>query len=155
SSDEVAQRLNATAREDASGAISKGLVSIAVIVLVGTAIGILFGLFFSNRLIGPLTQLTNAMKELADGNFGVVLPGLGRKDEVGEMAQAVENFKVKADEKARREAAEKADTHAADERAAEMKRVADLFDESVRGAVDTVLRSGEAIQDQATGTAER
>jgi methyl-accepting chemotaxis protein len=36
-----------------------------------------------------------------------------------------------------------------------MERVADLFDKSVRGAVDKVLHSGEAIQDQATGTAER
>jgi len=30
----------------------------------------------------------------------VVLPGLDRKDEVGDMAQAVETFKVKAAEKA-------------------------------------------------------
>jgi HAMP domain-containing protein len=30
------------------------------------------------------------MKELASGNFSVVLPGLSRKDEVGDMAQAVE-----------------------------------------------------------------
>ena len=52
----------------------------------------------------PLSGLTSGMKELAGGNFGVVLPGLDRKDEVGDMAQAVESFKVKAAEKARDEA---------------------------------------------------
>jgi methyl-accepting chemotaxis protein len=55
-------------------------------------------------IVGPLRALTRAMGELAQGNFDVVLPGLGRKDEVGEIAQAVEDFKVKAAEKARLEA---------------------------------------------------
>ena len=49
------------------------------------------------------------MLELADGNFDVVLPGLGRKDEIGDVAQAVETFKVKSAEKARAEAQANAD----------------------------------------------
>jgi len=52
----------------------------------------------------PLNALTGSMKELAGGNFDVVLPGLGRKDEVGAIAGAVEDFKLKAAEKARLEA---------------------------------------------------
>src|SRR5262249_52309412 len=54
----------------------------------------------------PITSLCSAMKELGAGNFDVVLPGLGRRDEVGEIAGAVEDFKVKAEEKARLEADE-------------------------------------------------
>ena len=46
------------------------------------------------------------MRELASGNFEVVLPGLGRKDEIGQMAAAVEEFKVQAVAKAARDAAE-------------------------------------------------
>ena len=42
---------------------------------------------------------------LRSGNFDVVLPGLGRKDEIGEMAGAVEEFKVQAVAKAERDAA--------------------------------------------------
>jgi len=53
--------------------------------------------------------LTAAMKELAGGNFDVVLPGLGRKDEIGDVAQAVETFKVKSAEKAKAEAEANAD----------------------------------------------
>jgi methyl-accepting chemotaxis protein len=61
-------------------------------------------LLIARGIVGPLSRLTFGMKELADGNFGVVLPGLDRKDEVGDMAQAVETFKVKAAQKARDEA---------------------------------------------------
>jgi HAMP domain-containing protein len=38
----------------------------------------------------PISALTVSMNELAGGNFSVVLPGLGRKDEVGGVAAAVE-----------------------------------------------------------------
>lgn len=48
-----------------------------------------FWIAFS-RILRPLSSLTGAMGKLADGDFAVVLPGLDRKDEVGEMAQAVE-----------------------------------------------------------------
>jgi methyl-accepting chemotaxis protein len=56
--------------------------------------------------VKPIRALTGGMIELAEGNFDVVLPGLGRNDEVGDIAAAVETFKVKAAEKARLEADE-------------------------------------------------
>src|SRR5690606_22042311 len=54
----------------------------------------------------PLAALTRAMRELAAGNFDVALPGLNRKDEVGSIATAVSEFKIKAADKARTEADE-------------------------------------------------
>jgi methyl-accepting chemotaxis protein len=63
-------------------------------------------LLVSRRVTGPLGQMQGAMMKLAGGDFGVVVPGLERKDEIGAMANAVERFKVLADEKARHEADE-------------------------------------------------
>jgi methyl-accepting chemotaxis protein len=63
-------------------------------------------LLVSRRVTGPLRQMQGAMMKLADGDFGVVVPGIERKDEIGAMANAVERFKVVADEKARNEADE-------------------------------------------------
>src|SRR5262249_28274577 len=60
----------------------------------------------SRRVIGPLALMQEAMLKLAGGDFGVAVPGLERKDEVGAMANAVERFKLVADEKARKEADE-------------------------------------------------
>jgi methyl-accepting chemotaxis protein len=84
--------------------------------------GIVIAFLIARGIVKPVTGLTGGLKQLANGNFDVLLPGLDRSDEVGEMAQAVETFKVKLAEKARREAEEKAE---ADRRAAEEKRLAD------------------------------
>ena len=68
--------------------------------LLGGALALLLGKGISR----PMTAMCKAMRELAGGNFDVVLPGLGRKDELGEMAAAVEEFKVQAIAKAERDA---------------------------------------------------
>jgi methyl-accepting chemotaxis protein len=89
----------------------------------------------------PITALTKGMRELAEGNFGVVLPGLKRKDEVGNIARAVEAFKVKAAENAQREAAAKAeqDRQAEAERQAAMEKMADEFQAAVGGIVQAAV----------------
>jgi methyl-accepting chemotaxis protein len=38
----------------------------------------------------PLSALVPELKKLADGDFNVTIPGLGRKDEVGQIAEAAE-----------------------------------------------------------------
>jgi methyl-accepting chemotaxis protein len=60
----------------------------------------------SFRVSNPLHQLSAAMRKLAGGDFDVVLPGLERKDEIGAMANAVEEFKVVSAEKAHSETEE-------------------------------------------------
>jgi methyl-accepting chemotaxis protein len=58
----------------------------------------------SRRVIAPLQDIQGAMLKLAEGDFGVRVPGVERKDEVGAIANAVERFKAVADQKARQEA---------------------------------------------------
>jgi methyl-accepting chemotaxis protein len=123
-------------------------------------IGLLIAFFIARGIIGPLSGLTSAMKELAGGNFGAVLPGLDRKDEVGDMAQAVETFKVKAAEKARDEAEAKVkqDLVAAKQRKADMIKLADDFENAVGEIVDTVSSASTELEASAstlTSTAER
>jgi HAMP domain-containing protein len=66
---------------------------IVAVLLIGTCV---FSIFTIAR---PMRALSAAMDELANGNFGVILPGLGRKDEVGDVAGAVEKFKVVAEQR--------------------------------------------------------
>src|SRR5262249_19128261 len=82
------------------------------------------------------------------GNFDVVLPGLDRNDEVGEIAGAVETFKLRAVEKARHEAEEEeAKRRAARaERTTEMQRLADTFDTAVGGIVETVSSAATGLE---------
>ncbi|MDP1911539.1 MAG: HAMP domain-containing protein, partial [Hyphomicrobium sp.] len=67
-------------------------------------LGMVLAWLIGRAISRPVIGLCAGMRELAEGNFEVVLPGLGRGDEVGDMAQAVETFKVKAEQKAREEA---------------------------------------------------
>jgi methyl-accepting chemotaxis protein len=76
--------------------------------IAAAALAIAFALQFAvaRGITGPLGGLTRGMRELAAGNFDVILTGVGRKDEIGQIAGAVEDFKQLAAAKARAEADE-------------------------------------------------
>jgi methyl-accepting chemotaxis protein len=131
-------------------------------VVAGAAVllGLLIAFVIARGIILPLAGLTSGMKELAGGNFGVVLPGLERKDEVGDMAQAVEGFKVKAEEKARDEAEAKIrqDEVVVRQRKADMQKLADSFEAAVGQIIETVSSASTELEASAgtlTKTAER
>ena len=130
------------------------------LILMLAAGGFLFGavlaLLLGRGISRPMTAMCKAMRELAGGNFEIVLPGLGRRDELGEMAGAVEEFKVQAVAKAERDAAAqdaqaKASSAA---RRAELIRFADEFEAAVGAIVANV--SASAVQlESAAGTLTR
>jgi methyl-accepting chemotaxis protein len=124
------------------------------LLLIGTCV---FSVFTIAR---PMRALSVSMEELAGGNFAVVLPGLGRKDELGDVAGAVEKFKVVSEQKARDEAEAKMrqDKIAAEQRKAEMVRLANSFEAAVGEIVDTVSSASTELEASATtltATAER
>jgi methyl-accepting chemotaxis protein len=63
-----------------------------VIALVAAALFVLFAL----SLARPIQNLTHGMNRLASGDLGFEIPGLGRVDEIGAMAAAVQVFKDNA-----------------------------------------------------------
>ncbi len=104
-----------------------------IVAALALVFGGLIAFFLARSVSNPITALTKAMRGLAAGNSEVVLPGLSRKDEIGNIAKAVDEFKVKAAEKAQREAAEKAeqDRRAEAERQAALAKMADEFQAAV------------------------
>ena len=151
-----AEEENAAAAQEMSSAerISLAIGLAAGLLLIGTCI---FSIFTIAR---PMHALSASMRELADGNFGVVLPGLGRKDEIGDVAQAVETFKVKAEQKARDEAEAKMkqDQIAAQQRKADMIKLADGFEAAVGEIIETVSSASTELEASAstlTANAER
>jgi len=95
-----------TTKAQADDTIASTITAQEVVAVLALLFGGVLAFFLARAIAAPLSSLCGAMKELGDGNFDVVLPGLGRKDEIGDIAQAVEHFKVKAAEKAAREADE-------------------------------------------------
>ena len=125
----------------------------------GSLLGAILAFLLGTGISRPMIAMCKAMRELASGNFDVVLPGLGRKDEIGEMAGAVEEFKVQAVTKAERDAAasEAQNKEAAAARRAELIRFADDFETAVGAIVSNVSASAVQLESAAstlTRTAE-
>jgi methyl-accepting chemotaxis protein len=122
----------------------------------GFVLGLVWAFLLGKGISKPIAAMCAAMRELAAGNFDVVLPGLGRRDELGEMAGAVEEFKVQAVAKAERDAAtqEAQNKAGAAARRAELIRFADEFESAVGSIVSNV--SASAVQlETAAGTLTR
>ena len=148
-----ADRSNVAARDKIQWQIE-----IAILLVASAVLGA--GFFIGRSVSRPLSAMTAAMIELAKGNFAIVLPGLGRADEIGEIAQAVETFKVNAEQKARDEAEAKIkqDQIAAQRRRADMIKMADDFEGAVGEIVETVSSASTELEASAgtlTSTAVR
>jgi methyl-accepting chemotaxis protein len=120
----------------------------------------LLAVFFGHRIASSIARMTQAMQRLASGDFAVVLPGLGRADEVGDMAQAVETFKIRAKQNADDEADAKMrqEMSAAKARKADMNKLADEFEGAVGRIIDAVSAASTELETAArtlTATAEQ
>ncbi|MDH6259836.1 HAMP domain-containing methyl-accepting chemotaxis protein [Bradyrhizobium sp. BR13661] len=170
----IAGEMDQVTNEIADLAKHKGEEDIAVSVLemaTSEQTGMVIGAFAMIVLLGswlmsfftiarPIRALTVAMDKLAGGDFSVVLPGLGRKDEVGGVAAAVEKFKIASEQKARDEAEAKIrqDLAATAKRKAEMHKLADSFESAIGEIVETVSSAATELEASAstlTSTAER
>ncbi|HVQ68051.1 MAG TPA: HAMP domain-containing methyl-accepting chemotaxis protein [Bradyrhizobium sp.] len=141
---------------DSDAAIAETERLILMLAAGGFLLGGVWAFFLGKGISRPMTRMCSAMRELAAGNFEVVLPGLGRKDEVGEMASAVEEFKVQAVTRAERDAAtqEAHNKAASAARRTELIRFADDFEAAVGAIVANV--SSSAVQlEAAAGTLTR
>lgn len=132
--------------------------SLALLISIGLVLFSFWVTFL--RILRPLRALTEAMIRLGDGLLDTVLPGLGRKDELGDMAQAVEAFKVKAAREARDEVEAKAkqDQIVAQQRKADMIKLANEFECAVGEVIETVSFASTELEASAgtlTSTAER
>ena len=115
------------------------------------------GFFFVHRRVTrPIDTMTSAMRRLAEGDTSVVIPGTARRDEIGAMAKAVEVFKASMTEaeelRAEQERTKDSTEH---ERRSGMLALANAFEQSVGGIVQTVASAAGQMRGSAqnmTGT---
>ena len=124
----------------------------------GTAllVGFLLAWIIGKGISGPIDSMTRAMKRLANGELDVEVPGTTRKDEIGDMADAVQVFKDNAIEVKRLEEEQKnAELRAQETRKAEMNKLASSFEESVGGIVDAVAGAATQVRTSAGSLADQ
>ncbi|WP_211112600.1 cache domain-containing protein [Azospirillum sp. SYSU D00513] len=122
-----------------------GLSAIIVLVVAG-------GCFLAGRvLFSPLAGMRTAMERLATGDLSVEIPWAARADEIGRMAQAVQVFKDNAVAMERlRTEQESAKRRAEKARKAEMARLADQFEASVKELSETLASAATEMQASAS-----
>jgi methyl-accepting chemotaxis protein len=134
--------------------ISKVIIAALIVVgLLGTVT-----LIIARTMSSALVAMTSAVTKLGEGNFGIELPGLGRGDELGDMARSIEQFKVKAAEKARNEAnleeerrqiTEKAKGKALQEMAETVERETNLAVGEVANGTERMAKNAVSMTDSA------
>jgi methyl-accepting chemotaxis protein len=128
--------------------------ALALAALAMCALSLLLGRAISQ----PISAMTSALTRLASGDFNVVLPGLHRRDEIGEMAGAARVFKDNMIETERLRAEQLADQQAQSlQRREERLRLASGFQDAVGSIVDKLSSEStelEAAASTLTRTAE-
>ena len=123
---------------------------------IASGVAILFAViaaFVIGRSIsGPISNMTQAMEQLAEGNLEVDIPAQGNTDEVGHMADAVTIFRDNALEvKKLQDAQEKERAEAEEQRRQLLISMADNFEESIKEVVLVVSDSANTQSGQAQG----
>ena len=122
-------------------------------------VAIVIALFFSNLISVPILRLTGVMKELAGGNNGIDIPDRDRCDEVGQMAQTVEIFRLNAIENNRlRQVREEVDVRSRQQRRDEMLGLANSLEARVQGIVAAIngsVRQLHGASDNLSANAEQ
>lgn len=118
-----------------------------LILLVGLAglagIGVL-GYFYARSFSRPITGMTDAMRHLAGGNIEVEVPAIGRKDEIGEMASALQIFRENA----------LAKTAMAEEHSKNEERLCKQKEEATKEVRDFMGRIGQIVETVTTAVAQ-
>ena len=126
---------------------------------VAALAGMLIAFLIARGIVGPISGLNSSMLKLANGNLDVAVPGLDRKDEVGEMAHTVEVFKTNGLEMVRMRAEQELnEKRSVEQRKADMMKLADEFESAVGEIVETVSSASSELEASAmtlTSTAER
>jgi methyl-accepting chemotaxis protein len=121
---------------------------IIIAISVAVALGIGVALLIVAGVSKPIAGMTEAMKRLAGHDLKAEITGIGRKDEIGAMAAAVQVFKDNMIETDRLTAAQEAERKVKEKRTEALDSLTKNFDAKIRELVGTL--SSAATEMEAT-----
>ena len=132
------------------------LTSIEWALLVGgvlLAAGI--GLLTSRAIVPPIHAMTDAMTRLASGDLSIDVPARDSRNEIGDMAKAVDIFKNSMAEAGRLRLEQDQQKQAAEtRRKADMQKLADGFETAIGEVIDTVSSAATQLEVSATSLSQ-
>ena len=97
----------------------------------------------------PITDMTQCMGSLASGNTNITVPSLGRRDEMGDIAHAVQVFKENAIAKTAMEQEAAKAAQAREQRMNRLEKLIASFESAVASVLSTVSSHAERMTDTA------
>lgn len=133
------------------------VLSVVVLAIAAATFMAILYLVFARRTAAPLVEMQKVVSALARGDFSVEVPYTGRKDEIGEMAQAILVFRENGLANERMQAERVAAQAARERRHEELGRLIAGFEQLVGELVQSLSSSStelEAAANTLTATAE-
>jgi hemerythrin-like metal-binding protein len=128
-----------------------------IFALAGVGVGGLIAWLIGGAIARPVVGMTAAMQRLAGGDTSVEIPAKGQRDEIGEMAKAMDVFKENLIANARMQQEQEAQKRrSAEERKLALRKMADSFESQVGAVVQGVTSAAvelEAASKQMESTA--
>lgn len=78
--------------DESDAALMHEIVKESLVALVGFGIMATIGMMVGRSLINPLTKIMNTIKKISNKDLSVEVPYQGRKDEIGSLADTVQNM---------------------------------------------------------------
>jgi methyl-accepting chemotaxis protein len=126
-----------------------------LLLAMGISLAAVIALLTIRSIASPIREMTAAMGGIAGGDASVVVPGVGRTDEIGNMAKAVQVFKHNMIEAERlRTERDQERQRAAEQRKADVDRFAAEFESTVGNIVRSVSSASTELEATA-GTLSR
>ena len=118
--------------------------------LVAAAVALVSYVFTRRTIVAPVTAIAGAMRGLSEGRTNIAVPYVDNRNEVGEMARALQVFKENAAaiEKMQSEKAE-SERKAAEERRAHAHTLAAQFEEKIGTIVEGVSTASSELRQAA------
>jgi methyl-accepting chemotaxis protein len=143
---EEAKAQGLTFREDGAALGNSTSLIIRIAVITNFLIGVALALLLARGIARPINGITRTMTQLAAGETEVRVPAIGRSDEVGEIAKAVEVFKQNMVETARLSALQAKEHANKEKRTKQIDACTTAFDSSISNFIDTVVSAATRME---------
>ncbi len=118
--------------------------------MLGTAAGFISLWIVVRRVTNPLNAMTETMGRLADGELHVEVPALERRDEIGDMAAAVQVFRQNAIDKLRLETEQaEQDRRMQEDKLRSTVQLAERLEKSIMEVADSVASASVEMESTA------
>ncbi|NVJ92668.1 MAG: HAMP domain-containing protein [Methylocystaceae bacterium] len=145
-------KLSIKKEQDALGPKATAAVKLATtLTLSVSVIGIIFAItaaiLIGSNITKPIKHMTNAMTNLAKGDKTVVIPAIGLKNEIGDMASAVQVFKDNMIKAERLQAEQEEEQAKKTKRANAVDQMINQFREEVTETLDAMATAATTLKE--------